>query len=439
VDENDRPRPSGRDRDDVPRGDRPGAPRRPVRSRARPGGSVRAVPQKDGSSGPRPGETRTRAMPTFPPRQEQPEPPSPSHYGVHHASPDQGLVRPAAAPAGGGPGDGGGPSVPQDPPTGRRGRRHRFPRPVRLTATVLAFVLIVLIGWVGGLTLWTNSRIDHVDALSGAANTPGTTYLIAGSDERGGEAVDSDGTEGKRTDTMMLLHKAPGGKSYLVSLPRDTLVDIPGKGKYKLNAAFAFGGPKLLVKTVEGLTGLTIDHYVEVGFDGVEKIVDAVGTVNLCIDQDVDDRRSGLKMTKGCHDMGGDQALAFVRARYFDATADIGRQKRQQEFIGSLMDAVTSPGVLLNPVTQVKLAGAGGDSLTTSKGTGLIDIGRAGLGMRNAMNNGRNLTMPIEDPNYQTNNSGVAILVDDQEVKDFFADIRDGKAQPESSDSQDEG
>ena len=83
-------------------------------------------------------------------------------------------------------------------------------------------------------------RIDHVEALSGAENTPGTTYLIAGSDRRDSETLENDGTEGARADTMMLLHKAPGGNSYLISLPRDTLVDIPGLGGYKLNAAFAF-------------------------------------------------------------------------------------------------------------------------------------------------------------------------------------------------------
>ena len=98
-------------------------------------------------------------------------------------------------------------------------------------------VLLIVVGWGAGLLLWSNSRIEHVDALSGAANTPGTTYLIAGSDSRGGESVSDDGTAGARTDTIMLLHKAPGGNSYLVSLPRDTLVDIPGHGGYKIGRA----------------------------------------------------------------------------------------------------------------------------------------------------------------------------------------------------------
>lgn len=314
-----------------------------------------------------------------------------------------------------------------------RRSRSRVPRPVRLTATLMALVLIVLLGWVGGLTLWANGRIDHVDALSGREATPGTTYLIAGSDSRGGQAVTDDGTTGQRADTIMLLHKAPNGESYLVSLPRDTLVDIPGHGKYKLNAAFAFGGPALLVTTVEEFTGLTVDHFVEIGFDGVEGIVDAVGHVNLCIDHDVDDARSGLKMTSGCHNVGGEQALAFVRARYIDPTADIGRQKRQQQFVSALLDRATSPSVLLNPATQVKLAGAGSDALRTSNGTGVFALGRMALAARSAMGAGA-VQMPIKDPEYRTKHSGIAILTDDAEIKQFFGAMADGSLAREKQD-----
>src|SRR5699024_9743195 len=296
-------------------------------------------------------------------------------------------------------------------------------------ATRVVLVLVIVLGWGAGLTMWANSRIEHVDALSGAEDTPGTTYLIAGSDRREGDSVAEDGTKGARADTIMLLHKAPGGNSYLVSLPRDTLVDIPGHGGYKLNAAYSFGGAPLLVDTVEDFTGLTIDHYVEIGFDGVSGMVDAVDHVNLCIDQDVEDEKSGLSMTEGCHDVGGEQALAFVRARYFDPSADLGRQQRQQQFIASLMERITSPSVLLNPVRHVKLAGAGSDSLVTSEGTGIVDVAFMALTARSAMGSGT-MTMPIENPQFQTQNSGVAILVDDEDVAAFFDSIEDGSADP---------
>lgn len=435
-----------------PRSSRPGGPRRPGSSRARAGGSARAMPsveeqerQARAAREPRgPGaarggsEDRTTAIPTssyeptptraYPVYQDGAGQPAPAPHGA----------RPAAGPpvggSGGGPAGPGGPGGPGDGGRGagrvprRRSRASRIPRPLRLAATGLALVLVIVLGWGAGLMLWADSRIEHVDALSDAANTPGTTYLIAGSDGRDGESVADDGTEGQRTDTMMLLHKARNGNSYLVSLPRDTLVDIPGHGGYKLNAAYAFGGAPLLVETVEAFTGLTVDHYVEVGFDGVANVVDAVGTVNLCIDQDVDDEKSGLVMTEGCHDVGGDQALAFVRARYFDPTADLGRQGRQQQFVAALMDRMTDPGVILNPVTQVKVAGAGSDALTTSEGTGMIDVARMGLTARSAMNGGGSLTIPIEDQEYRTQNSGVAILTDDADVAEFFGAIEDGSA-----------
>lgn len=405
-----------------PRSRRPGGPRRPAGHRARAGGSARPMrpAAQDLPPSVAPGPA-TRPLP----RSEQW-----SQAPGDAAGPPPGV---GIAQGGDGPR---GPESPRSPsrgggPDGRHPRRrHRTPRAVRLGATLLVLVLVVVLGWGLGLTAWAGSRIEHIDALSGAADTPGTTYLIAGSDGRGGEKVSDDGTEGARTDTIMLLHRAPNGNSYLVSLPRDTLVDIPGYGGYKLNAAFAFGGPKLLVETVEEFTGLTIDHYVEVGFDGVADMVDAVGHVNLCIDQDVDDPRSGLQMTEGCHDVGGDQALAFVRARYFDPTADLGRQQRQQQFVGALMDRVTSPAVLLNPVAQARLAGAGSNALITSEGTGIPAIGRMALTARSAMNSGRTLSIPIEDPEYQTKHSGVAILTDEDDVAAFFDGIADGSAEP---------
>ena len=414
-----------------PRSPRAGGPRRPPGHRARAGGSARPVPRTRPGSGaragdrpPTPGMPPTRPLPRTPGPDSPARPPGIRHDASHRGVPSQ----PAAGPYTHGPVDGGPP--PGDPPRPHRPRRRsRIPRPLRLGATLVVLVLVIVLGWGAGLTMWANSRIEHVDALSGAEDTPGTTYLIAGSDRREGNSVAEDGTKGARADTMMLLHKAPGGNSYLVSLPRDTLVDIPGHGTYKLNAAFSFGGAELLVETVEEFTGLTVDHYVEVGFDGVSDVVDSVGHVNLCIDQDVDDERSGLSMTEGCHDVGGEQALAFVRARYFDPTADMGRQERQQQFVGALMDRVTTPSVMLNPLAQVRVAGAGSQALLTSDGTGIVDVARMALTARSAMSSGSTPVIPIEDPQYRTDHSGVAILTDDQDIAAFFASIGDGTAE----------
>lgn len=400
---------------------------------SRSGGSARGARVRSG------GSARPLPRPATPPSSAnagdsagRPARPGAVHLGaasVGRSVPEAGPApsrTPRAPRPGSRSGSGSGPESFEPSPSGsaegapRRGRR-RLSRRARLARTLAILALVLLLAWPTGLALWANSRIAHTDALSGAADTPGTTYLIAGADIAQGEA--------QRTDTLMLLHKAPNGRSYLVSIPRDTLVDIPGHGGYKINAAYAFGGAPLLVKTMESFTGLTIDHFIVIGFDGVEGIVNSVGHVNLCIDRDVDDPKSGLVMTEGCHDVAGDQALAFVRARAFDPTADIGRQQRQQQFVGSLMNRVASPGVLLNPISQVNLVRAGTDAVVTDEKTGLIDLSRAVLTMRSAMKDGTNLQMPIKNPAFMTKHSGVAVQVDDAEIDAFFRAMENGSAE----------
>ncbi|ANP28076.1 hypothetical protein DAD186_15260 [Dermabacter vaginalis] len=387
---------------------------RPGHSRARAGGSARPIarphaPRKRDSyaeqaSAP---ETPTRQMPPVRPQGRPGAVKMDSRPRANDGRNGQGPPAPA--------------STGQAFPPPRRKKGFSRKRTFRLARTIVLFVVVIALAWPVGLGLWANSKIAHTDALSGAADTPGETYLLAGADiEQGGA---------QRTDTLMLLHKAPNGKQYLVSIPRDTLAEIPEHGTHKINAAYSMGGAPLLVRTVEKLTGLTIDHFVVIGFSGVEDVVNAIGTVNLCIDRDVDDVRSGLKMTQGCHDVGGEQALAFVRARYFDPTADIGRQQRQRQFVSALMKKASSPGVLLNPLTQVNLANAGTKALVTDNDTGLIDLASAALVMRAAPNSGGVLAMPIEDPNYKTKHSGVAIKVDDEDVRAFFSSIADGSAE----------
>ena len=131
------------------------------------------------------------------------------------------------------------------------------------------------------------------------------------------------GDVGARTDTIMVLHMGDG-KPTLMSIPRDSYVNIPGHGMNKINAAYNFGGPQLLAKTIEQLTGIRIDHYAEIGFGGFDTLVDAVGGVNICIDQSLRDPKAGLNLTKGCHDLNGQQALGLVRTRAFP-NADLER------------------------------------------------------------------------------------------------------------------
>ena len=235
---------------------------------------------------------------------------------VAAASPQRtGTRRPPSGPGGGVPGARpAGPTPPSPPRAGdaTAGPRRR-PRWRRLAAVSLALLLVCVIAWPVGLALWANGKINHIDALSTAPATSGTTYLLAGSDSRADGAIGEDGTEGARTDTILVLHVPDSGPTSLISLPRDTYAQIPGRGASKLNAAYSWGGAPLLVQTVEGLTGMKVDHYVEVGLGGVEDIVDAVGGVNLCLDYDVNDPNSGLVWTSGCHETDGTMARAFSR------------------------------------------------------------------------------------------------------------------------------
>src|SRR5690606_37049448 len=192
---------------------------------------------------------------------------------------------------------------------GRPGPRRRRRRGRRVLAVVVV-LLVLLLAWPVGLLVWADGRISHVPALSGAPGTPGTTFLLAGSDSRADGAA-GDSVEGQRADTIMLMHQPSSGPAVLVSLPRDTFTEIPGYGSNTLNAAYSYGGPELLVATVEGVAGLTVDHYVEIGMAGVRDVVDAVGGVELCLDYDVDDWRSDLVWEAGCHPADGQTALAF--------------------------------------------------------------------------------------------------------------------------------
>lgn len=291
-------------------------------------------------------------------------------------------------------------------------------------------LVVALIAWPLGLLVWANGKLDHIEALSGATNTSGTTYLIAGSDARSADTFE-DGTEGARADTIMLLHVPDSGPSALISLPRDIYVPIPGQGSNKINASYSIGGAPLLVETAEALTGMTVDHYVEVGFAGVTGIVDALGGVELCYDRDVDDPQSELKWTSGCHPADGKTALAFARMRKADPLGDIGRALRQRQVVAAVSSSLKSPTKLLNPLTQVSLVKAGTGALTVSTGTNALDLGKMALAFRNAnSDSGITGTPPIVSLNYRPGGVGSAVQLDDAATAKFFQDIAAGNLQP---------
>ncbi len=307
----------------------------------------------------------------------------------------------------------------------------RRPRWRRIVGLGVAVLLVCVIAWPVGLALWANGKINHIDALSSAPETSGTTYLLAGSDSRADGAIGEDGTEGARTDTILVLHVPDSGPSSLISLPRDTYVEIPGQGANKLNAAYSWGGAPLLVETVEGLTGMKVDHYVEVGLGGVEEIVDAVGGVELCLDYDVDDPNSGLVWTAGCHTTDGTMALAFSRMRYSDPQGDIGRAERQRQLISAVSSKLQDKSIVFKPASQTALISSGLDAVTVDESTNIVDLGRLALAFRNANGDGGVTgTPPISTIDYRPGNVGSSVLLDPDLAPKFWQDVRDGTLAP---------
>ncbi len=292
-------------------------------------------------------------------------------------------------------------------------------------------MLLLVVAGARVAVLWhdVNSSLNRVDALSGAPDTPGTTWLIVGSDSREGSGLD-DGTEGARADSIMVLHKATNGASALVSLPRDTYVEIPeGYGGNKINAAYSFGGPKLLVKTVEDLTGLTMDHYTEVGMGGVEELVDAVDGVDVCLDYDVDDADSGLvwDTSQGaCQEVDGQKALAYSRMRKSDPTGDIGRASRQRQVISKLVSKAASPSTLASPSRQDSLVDAGTGALRVDQDSSVIPLAQMLLAFRSSSGDELTGAPPIESLDYEPGGIGAAVLLKDVTAPGFFAKLREG-------------
>lgn len=262
------------------------------------------------------------------------------------------------------------PPPPPSRPEGRRRRRWSFGK----TLGALAMVIVLLLA---GVWLYLEFSINRINAIEDYEGRPaaaeGTNWLIVGSDSREGldddqkEALATGDAGGDRTDTMMIAHLPDNDtKPTLLSLPRDSIVEIPGHGSGKINSAFAIGGAPLLAKTVEQSTGLRIDHYAEIGFGGFAGMVDAMGGVEMDIAEEMHDPKTGITIPAGNQTLDGAQALGFVRMRYSSATprSDLDRVVNQRRFIGEMVSQMASPGTLLNPFDVVPLLAEAPDALT---------------------------------------------------------------------------
>ncbi len=324
------------------------------------------------------------------------------------------VMPPVQQPGGGRP-----PTAPPPaPPRKKRRRRRRHPV-LRTVGTLLVLWLIFLLtvpvlAWLRTDSVATEPEGGHL------ASQPGRTVLLVGSDAR------ENGEGGARADTMMLLHVPSEGKAVLVSLPRDSYVSIPGRNDQKLNAAYSFGGPQLLVATVEENTGVRVDGYLEVGFEGVVDIVDAVGGIEVCPAFDIDDRDSHLTISAGCQMVDGETALGYARMRKADPKGDLGRVERQREVIGSITDEVMTPMTFINPVRYWQLGAAASEALTRGEDTGLLDIGSVAVGFVSTTTGaGISMTVPV-DGTGNVDGVGSVVFWDDEAASEVFAAIASG-------------
>jgi LCP family protein required for cell wall assembly len=326
--------------------------------------------------------------------------------------------------------DGDLPARPRRPPDSVR---RRAPHGLEITAWIAGLLAVLVLGISGtgwALVTYGESRIERIDAFAGLTSRPeqveeeAVNYLLVGSDTRQGTGNEYGATAGARSDVTIVMHVSrKRDKVVLLSFPRDSLVTIPahtngegdkvGAKKEKLNAALQYGGPPLLIQTVEKVSGLHIDHYLQIDFAGFKDMVDALGGVDICIPARLEDESAGLDLYPGQQRLDPEQALAFVRARKSDPMGDLGRMDRQQQLLGAMLRQATSAGVLTDPAKLARFVTAGLDSVTTDRALSSEDLMRLATRLRD-LNEGQVqfITVPVKDPNFRRD--GISYMVLDE-------------------------
>jgi LCP family protein required for cell wall assembly len=277
--------------------------------------------------------------------------------------------------------------------------------------------------------------VDYGDLSEGPV-----TFLLMGSDQRTGKGNKSYGYfEGARSDTTMLLHVYPDRESaVVVSIPRDTIVDLPSCKdddgaelppiRDRFNVAFDRGGPGCTVKTVEAMTGLTIDHFVVLDFNGFKKTIDALGGVEVCLTRPLKDYKSGVDLPAGRTRVSGEEALGFVRVRHnIGDGSDISRINRQQIFLSSLIQEVTGSGLLTDPLRVWRVLNESSKAIATDKALadsdGLIALAASVSGLR--PKDVSFVTLP-----WLPNDDGATIVADQPKADAIWAAIADDQPWP---------
>ena len=272
-------------------------------------------------------------------------------------------------------------------------------RPRHTARRIVAFLALAGLVW-GVATAaavsatWSAvGRVDAEPAVGHIADTAGRNVLMVGSDGRANlsaaerKKLGTGFAEGARTDSIMILHTGSGDPT-LVSIPRDSYVEIPGHGMNKINAAFALGGPALLAETVEKATGLALDGYLEIGFGGFAELVDSVGGVRMCLPTAISDEKAHIDLPAGCQVLDGTNSLGYVRARYFDPLGDLGRVQRQRA--SRCLNASRHPANVLLP-WRLHTVDAEASAITVGTDDGLSFLS---LSLRAIADNGASVTVP---------------------------------------------
>ena len=321
---------------------------------------------------------------------------------------------------------------------GMRSGWRRWLRPRPILAAIAVLLVLAVVGSV--ITYFSlDSQLTRKNVLVNYASRPaagsGTNWLITGSDSRQGLSRKQErklhtghDISGQRSDTIMVLHMpSGGGRPLLISLPRDSWVPIPGYGYNKINAAYSFGGPKLLAETVQNVTGLRIEHYMGIGFGGFVRVVNAIGGVRVCLKKPLVDKAAGLHLKAGCQVLSGGKALGFVRSRHTYATQDLQRIQNQRLFLAALLRKLTSFGVIADPFRSLPAASNLAGSLTVDKGTHLLSLLSVAFALRHPLTT----TVPIAG-GFVTSSGQDALKWNSTEARTLFHDLNTGHKVPKS-------
>ena len=295
-----------------------------------------------------------------------------------------------------------------------------------------AVIALVAVAATVVASVWVESSLRRVAVLGDYDGRPaagaGTNWLLVGSDSREDltpeqqAALATGGDIGAgRTDTILVIH-IPGLLSSepttMVSIPRDSYVDIPGHGMDKINAAFAIGGPSLLAQTVEQDTGLRLDHYAEIGFAGFGDVVDALGGVRVCPTDPINDPLAGIDLPAGCQTLDGANALGYVRTRA-TPRADLDRMIHQREFMSALLKRAGNPVVWVNPWRWYSVPHAALSALTVDAGAHVWSLAALGWGLSGSATT---LTVPIGE--FAVNDAGDVVVWDSGAAGALFEALR---------------